>query len=101
MRAIALARFVAATLPLVLAASAVADPWIDSGVKPRLLGRGTTGEIVVTPWHHEALDVVFYPPATFAPWTGPDAASAAAAGSGSEVHAANVAARVAIRAFRP
>ena len=91
MRAIALARFVAATLPLVLAASAVADPWIDSGVKPRLLGRGTTGEIVVTPWHHEALDVVFYPPATFAPWTGPDAASAAAAGircTGTEFDAA-------------
>jgi hypothetical protein len=91
MRAIALARFVAATLPLVLAASAVADPWIDSGVKPRLLGRGTTGEIVVTPWHHEALDVVFYPPATLAPWTGPDAAPGAAAGvrcTGTEFDAA-------------
>jgi hypothetical protein len=61
-----------ATFMAVVAASAVADPWIDNGVKPRLLGRGTTGEIVVSPWHHEATAVVFYPPATFAPWTAAD-----------------------------
>jgi len=73
MRASARASVSAAILPLVLAATAVADPWIESGVKPRLLGRGAPGEIVVTPWHHEALDVVFYPAATFVPWTGPDA----------------------------
>jgi hypothetical protein len=62
----------AAMLAAFLAAPAAADPWIESGVKPRLLGRGTTGEIVVAPWHHEATEIVFYPPATFAPWTAAD-----------------------------
>ena len=62
---------VALLVPL-LAADAVADPWIESGVKPRLVGRGTTCEVVVAPWRHEATEVVFYPPATFVPWTAPD-----------------------------
>ena len=63
----------------VFAADAMADPWI-SGVTPRLVGRGTTCEIVIAPWRHEASDVMFYPPATYAPWTGSDASSTAAAG---------------------
>ncbi len=41
-------------------AVASADPWI-AGVTPRLVGRGTTSEIVVAPWRHEALDLLFYP----------------------------------------
>ncbi|MEZ6091970.1 MAG: PPC domain-containing protein [Pirellulaceae bacterium] len=39
---------------------ASADPWI-AGVKPRLIGRGTTSEIIVSPWRHEATEVIFYP----------------------------------------
>lgn len=62
-----------------LAADAMADPWID-GVKPRLVGRGTTCEIVVAPWHHEATEVVLYPPATFAPWKASDSSPAATPG---------------------
>jgi hypothetical protein len=50
------------------AAEVLADPWI-SGVTPRLVGRGSTCEIVVAPWRHEAVDVVFYPEATYAPWS--------------------------------
>ena len=53
-----------------LGPAALADPWI-SGVTPRLVGRGTTEEIVVAPWRHEALGVVFYPRATHAPVTAP------------------------------
>ncbi len=37
-----------------------ADPWI-AGVTPRLVGRGTTSEIVISSWRHEAIDVLFYP----------------------------------------
>ncbi|WP_339743126.1 PPC domain-containing protein [uncultured Rubinisphaera sp.] len=37
-----------------------ADPWI-AGVTPRLVGRGTTSEIVINRWRHEAIDVLFYP----------------------------------------
>jgi hypothetical protein len=70
---------VALLVPL-LGADAVADPWIESGVKPRLVGRGTTCEVVVAPWRHEATEVVFYPPATFAPWTAPDSSPDANSG---------------------
>jgi hypothetical protein len=68
-----------AILGSVLAADAMADPWI-SGVTPRLVGRGTACEIVIAPWRHEASEVMFYPPATYAPWTASDASSSAAAG---------------------
>jgi len=54
------------------AADASADPWI-SGVTPRLVGRGGTCEVVVAPWRHEAVDVVFYPESTYAPWSSADA----------------------------
>lgn len=57
-----------AVLAAVLASDALADPWIG-GVTPRLIGRGKTCEIVVDRWAHEATAVVFYPQATFAPWT--------------------------------
>ena len=62
-----------------LVADAVADPWI-SGVTPRLVGRGTTCEIEVAPWRHEASQILFYPPATYAPWTAPDASPGSAPG---------------------
>jgi len=62
-----------------LASAAVADTWID-GVTPRLVGRGKTSEIVIYPWRHEATDVLFYPPATFAPWTAADPGARGAVG---------------------
>ena len=43
-----------------------ADPWI-AGVTPRLVGRGTTSEIVIDRWRHEAIDVLFYPYNTVGP----------------------------------
>ncbi|MFM8893695.1 MAG: hypothetical protein ACKOTB_19150, partial [Planctomycetia bacterium] len=60
-----------------LAADAAADPWI-AAVTPRLVGRGGTCEIVINQWRHEVADVLFYPPATYAPWTPSDAAATAA-----------------------
>lgn len=56
---------------LFLAGSASADPWISS-VTPRLVGRGTTSEIVIAPWRHESLEMLFYPAATYAPWNASD-----------------------------
>lgn len=62
-------RFVLGTiLAAAPAVPASADPWIE-GVTPRLVGRGTTAEITIARWRHEASDVLFYPPATYAPWT--------------------------------
>ena len=60
-----------AALIACLGHDAAADPWI-SGVMPRLVGRGTTCEMEIAQWRHEASQVVFYPPATYAPWTAPD-----------------------------
>ncbi len=72
--------FVVPVILVFLAAAEVsADPWID-GVKPRLVGRGTTCEIVVAPWHHEATEIMFYPPATFAPWVASEANPSAGPG---------------------
>jgi hypothetical protein len=77
--------FRASVVPLIvvflflLGVESVADPWID-GVKPRLIGRGTACDIVVAPWQHEASEVVFYPPATFAPWTAHESSSSAVPG---------------------
>jgi hypothetical protein len=65
-------------VPLVPAA-AVADSWIDA-VTPRIVGRGATADIVIRPWRQEAKQVLFYPPATFAPWTAADPSERAAAG---------------------
>jgi hypothetical protein len=56
---------------LFLTGSVYADPWISS-VTPRLVGRGTTCEIMIAPWRHESLDVLFYPTTTYAPWTAAD-----------------------------
>jgi hypothetical protein len=70
---------VTAALIACLSHDAAADPWI-SGVTPRLVGRGTTCEMVIAPWRHEASEVVFYPPATYAPWTAPDTSPGAAPG---------------------
>ncbi len=72
--------FVVPVILVFLAAAEVsADPWID-GVKPRLGGRATTCEIVVAPWHHEATEIMFYPPATFAPWVASEANPSAGPG---------------------
>lgn len=60
-----------AILVAALATDVAADPWISS-TTPRLVGRGTTCEMVIAPWRHEASEVVFYPPATYAPWTASD-----------------------------
>ena len=60
------------SLVVILQVVAIADPWI-AGVTPRIVGRGTTSEIVIAPWRHEAVDVLFYPQATYAPWTAVDA----------------------------
>ncbi|QDT64717.1 PPC domain-containing protein [Calycomorphotria hydatis] len=46
-----------------LSGIASADPWI-AGVKPRLVGRGTTSEIIIAPWRHEAQELIFYPQKT-------------------------------------
>jgi hypothetical protein len=61
----ALCRRILVTAFVLLAAlpSALADPWI-AGVTPRLIGRGTTSEIVIAPWRHEASAVLFYPHST-------------------------------------
>jgi len=56
-----------------LSTESVADPWI-SGVTPRLVGRGSTAEITVAPWRHEAQQVVFYPQPTYGPWDAADTA---------------------------
>ena len=69
----------AAALIACLGRHAVADPWI-AGVTPRLVGRGTACEIEIAPWRHEASQVVFYPPATYAPWAATDASAGAAPG---------------------
>ncbi|MCA9044131.1 MAG: PPC domain-containing protein [Planctomycetaceae bacterium] len=55
--------FSSALLVLVLGGAASADPWI-AGVTPRLIGRGTTSEIVIAQWRHDALELIFYPPNT-------------------------------------
>lgn len=49
-----------AIVGMILAGAASADPWI-AGVTPRVIGRGTTSEISIAGWRHEALGVVFYP----------------------------------------
>ncbi len=72
MHAFSRALLATAMIFAVLPAIAPADTWID-GVTPRIVGRGATSEIVIRPWRDEATDVVFYPPATFAPWTAADA----------------------------
>ena len=69
----------AAALMACLGHDAAADPWIAS-VTPRLVGRGTTCEMEISPWRHEASQVVFYPPATYAPWTAPDTSPGAVPG---------------------
>ncbi len=79
MRAFSATIFSSAMLGIFLGSIATADPWI-AGVTPRLVGRGTTSEIVVAPWRHEALEVVFYPQATYAPRTAPDTCPNAAPG---------------------
>ncbi|MFM7056871.1 MAG: serine protease [Planctomycetota bacterium] len=57
-------RIVAPALLLLLALQpTLADPWI-AGVTPRLIGRGTTSEIVIAPWRHEASTLLFYPHST-------------------------------------
>lgn len=71
--------FAALILVPLLASAASADTWIN-GVTPRLVGRGKTSEIVITGWRHEATGVLFYPPATFAPWTAADPEARGAAG---------------------
>ena len=55
-----------AMIALGLSFPAAADPWI-AGVKPRLVGRGTTTEITIAQWGHEARGLVFYPPLTGSP----------------------------------
>ncbi|MFM8579638.1 MAG: PPC domain-containing protein, partial [Planctomycetaceae bacterium] len=67
-----------ALIPL-LACVATADTWIDA-VRPRLVGRGRASEIVINGWRNEATDVLFYPQATFAPWTAADQGSRGAVG---------------------
>lgn len=52
-----------AILLLLSLQSAFADPWITA-VTPRLIGRGTTSEIIIAPWRHEASALLFYPHAT-------------------------------------
>jgi hypothetical protein len=79
MRVSSPAPFAALVLVPLLAAAAAADTWIN-GVTPRLVGRGKSSELVITGWRHEATDVLFYPPATFAPWTAADAGGRAAVG---------------------
>jgi hypothetical protein len=79
MRASSRLPFVALVLVSVLASTAAADTWIN-GVTPRLVGRGKKSELVIGGWRHEATDVLFYPPATFAPWTAADTSGRAAAG---------------------
>jgi hypothetical protein len=69
--------FVASSLAAIaacFATPALADPWI-SGVTPRLVGRGTTAEIVVGQWHHEAKELLFYPQWSGSPGTGIAAAT--------------------------
>ena len=79
MRASSRAPLVAVALVPLLACVAWADTWIN-GVTPRLVGRGKTSELVINGWRHEATGVLFYPPATFAPWTATDATARGAAG---------------------
>ena len=55
-----------ATIALGLSFPAAADPWI-AGVKPRLVGRGTTTEVTISQWGHEARGLIFYPPLTGSP----------------------------------
>jgi hypothetical protein len=69
----------AVVLVAVLGSAAAADTWIN-GVTPRMLGRGKTSEIVIGGWRHEATDVLFYPPATFAPWRASDPGARGAVG---------------------
>lgn len=57
------------TLLAGLVGPAAADPWI-AGVKPRLIGRGGTAEIVIDRWGHEAQGLVFYPPVIGSPKAG-------------------------------
>ncbi len=56
-------------------ATLLADPWI-AGVKPRLIERGSTSEIIIAPWRHEAQELIFYPAKTM----GPDVGNREAAG---------------------
>lgn len=63
MRAICRSLLAAAILPLLFLAPAWADPWI-AGVTPRLVGRGVTSQIVISPWRHPASAVIFYPQTT-------------------------------------
>ena len=79
MRASSRASVTAPVLVCLLASVAAADTWIN-GVTPRLVGRGGTSELVITGWRHEATDVLFYPRATFAPWTAADADARGAVG---------------------
>ena len=79
MRASSRAPVTAPVLVCLLASVAAADTWIN-GVTPRLVGRGGTSELVITGWRHEATDVLFYPRATFAPWTAADADARGAVG---------------------
>ncbi|MCG6158158.1 PPC domain-containing protein [Rubinisphaera margarita] len=58
---------------LISGGAASADPWIES-VKPRLVGRGTTSEIVISKWRHEAQELIFYPAQTMDAAEGNDSA---------------------------
>lgn len=60
--------FLNALIAVAWAGIASADPWI-AGVTPRVIGCGTTSEIIVAPWRHEAIDIIFYPLATVGPET--------------------------------
>ncbi|MCA8989192.1 MAG: hypothetical protein KDA78_16210, partial [Planctomycetaceae bacterium] len=61
-------------LVLILGSVASADPWIE-GVKPRLIGRGTTSEIIISRWRNEALELIFYPQKSMEPVQGNQEAS--------------------------